>query len=32
MSGAAIMGDGRVALIIDPDAIGQGPSTAQLAA
>jgi two-component system chemotaxis sensor kinase CheA len=24
MSGAAIMGDGRVALIIDPDAIGQG--------
>lgn len=32
MSGAAIMGDGRVALIIDPDAIGQGPSTAPLAA
>jgi len=30
MSGAAIMGDGRVALIIDPDAIGQGPSTASL--
>jgi two-component system chemotaxis sensor kinase CheA len=32
MSGAAIMGDGRVALIIDPDAIGQGPSPAPLAA
>jgi two-component system chemotaxis sensor kinase CheA len=32
MSGAAIMGDGRVALIIDPDAIGQGPSTASLSA
>jgi two-component system chemotaxis sensor kinase CheA len=32
MSGAAIMGDGRVALIIDPDAIGQGSSTAPLAA
>jgi two-component system, chemotaxis family, sensor kinase CheA len=32
MSGAAIMGDGRVALIIDPDAIGQGPSTVPLAA
>lgn len=32
MSGAAIMGDGRVALIIDPDAIGQGPLTAPLAA
>jgi two-component system chemotaxis sensor kinase CheA len=32
MSGAAIMGDGRVALIIDPDAIGQGPSSVPLAA
>ena len=32
MSGAAIMGDGRVALIIDPDAIGQLPSMAPLAA
>lgn len=32
MSGAAIMGDGRVALIIDPDAIGQWPTTLPLAA
>jgi len=32
MSGAAILGDGRVALIIDPDAIGQCPSAAPVAA
>lgn len=32
MSGAAIMGDGRVALIIDPDAIGQLPTAQALAA
>ena len=32
MSGAAIMGDGRVALIIDPDAISQMHSVAPLAA
>ena len=32
MSGAAIMGDGRVALIIDPDAIGQLPAAQALAA
>jgi two-component system chemotaxis sensor kinase CheA len=31
MSGAAILGDGRVALIIDPDAMGQLPSRAALA-
>ncbi len=31
MSGAAILGDGRVALIIDPDAMGQLPSGAALA-
>lgn len=32
MSGAAIMGDGRVALIIDPDAVSQLPSAVSLAA
>lgn len=32
MSGAAILGDGRVALIIDPDAMGQLPSMSALAA
>jgi two-component system chemotaxis sensor kinase CheA len=32
MSGAAIMGDGRVALIIDPDAVSQLPSVMSLAA
>jgi chemotaxis protein histidine kinase CheA len=32
MSGAAIMGDGRVALIIDPDAVSQLPSAHALAA
>ena len=32
MSGAAIMGDGRVALIIDPDAVSQLPSVNPLAA
>jgi two-component system chemotaxis sensor kinase CheA len=32
MSGAAILGDGRVALIIDPDAIGQCPSMTSVSA
>jgi two-component system chemotaxis sensor kinase CheA len=32
MSGAAILSDGRVALIIDPDAMGQWPSVSALAA
>ena len=30
MSGAAILGDGRVALIIDPDAVSRLPSPAAL--
>jgi two-component system, chemotaxis family, sensor kinase CheA len=32
MSGAAILSDGRVALIIDPDSMGQWPSVSALAA